>query len=758
MKNYFTRFSLKQKLNIIIIAVFSLTILITGLFMGLSFDHYSKIIAFNHASDINQSFTNRIESEIQKQIVTIKTLSTVLAHFPMIKNLTEDQNQKQMLKAFLLNNEGINSLILSYSVENIIDTLENDSIGITEEMLFFEKKRTEIIENEVLDDDFAQVISQNLPSSESNIAISEPYKGINDNTVDFLIFYSTTFKRVSDNKSGMITVVFSLNQFSHLVNSSVFGNDSKSILLTANNSIVAVSNKPWMTGKNIIKFQGEEHELFTKISSTDQQTTNYKNFVVTIHNVEIPDADFKWRLITSIPIHNITGLLTDNAKFSIIIVLVLMLIGLLLMISLLKRAFYPLNLTTQTIFKVANGNPVKIPKGLYHKEFNDMIEGINRISDNLLEIDDVSRDISEGDMNKRVKMKSEYDILAGSVNKIAENLKQSVIDRRQKEENTDRQLWMRRGRFEVAEAERVSSGKPEDLAFNLIRSIVNYTEAVMGGMYAYDEDTEIVEFVAAYAYGNRKLIRKEFKKGEGLVGTCVIERKKIEMNKIPDDYIKIATGLGSGSPGYLAIIPVFFQDKINSVIEIAYYKKPEDHIIEFIEQLSDSIGGWMDASLKKNKTIELLRISTEQTKKLAEKEDELKTKINELERVQNEIAVKNAEYESMLRAVNHSVMTVKYTIEGVLLEANDVYVKTMGFQREELIGMNVYEFVKGQEEDLRIIIERVSNGETITKQIKRNTKNGELKHLTATYTPYITPDNAIAGVLFFAVEVFHSIN
>ena len=753
MKNLFSGFSLKKRLYFIIIVVFTLSILVAGIFAGTSFNYYSKQIAVNNTSNINQSFSYRIESAIQEQIVTVKTLSAFLSHYSLSKNSPDKQNQYEMLKTFMQTNSEINSLIISYSVDNGVDSIEINGNAFQSGLIYLEKKDDQIIDNKAIDDDIMQMVLQNLPDKESNVTISEPFKGIVDNSIDFLVFYSTTFKFLPDNETGMLTVVFSLKSVFNLINESVYGNDSKSILLTDNNTIIAVSNKSWMTGKNIIKFQGEEHEIYTKISGTDQNVTDYKNSIVSIQNVAIPGSDYRWRLITTIPIDNITGKIINNIIYSILIASIIMMIGLFIVIALLKNAFYPLFITSRSVKKIAEGNLINVPKGKYHSEFNEIIDDINKISDNLKEISQVSLDIAQGHIDKRITVKNENDVLAISVNKIAENLKQSIIDRKLKEENTDRQLWMRRGRFEVAEAERVSSGNPEDLAFNLVRSIVNYTNAVMGGIYTYDEEFEIVEFVAAYAYGNRKLIKKVFKKGEGLVGTCVVERKKIELNKVPDDYLKISTGLGSGSPGYLVIIPVFFQDKINSVIEIAFYNKPEDHVIEFIEQLSDSIGGWMDASSKKNKTIELLRISTEQTKLLAEKEELLSSKIIELQKVQNEIAVKNAEYESMLRAVNHSVMTVKYTLEGILLEANEVYVQTMGFQIEELIGMNVFDLVKGQEEDLKIIIEKVNNGETVTKQVKRLTKSGDEKWLSATYTPYINSDGSINGVSFFAVEI-----
>jgi PAS domain S-box-containing protein len=752
MKNFFPGLSLKNKMYVISIAVFLLSILFAGGFAGISFKYFIKQIALNNASKINQGFAYKVESEIQKEIIAINTLALILSQYNQSGNTEENLNPSETLKTLMNLNPAIIGLLLETPGETKNDSLGKTVDNVQTYRIFLERKNDESIDYNPFDPDFMEMVSQNLPSDEENFSISEPFRRSRGNTSEFLISYSASIKYQNRDKFGLLTILFSLNNFSRILNEAVYGNNSRSILLTENNTIISVSNKPWMTGKNIIKFQGEEHEIFTKIIGTDQNVVDYRNALVSNQNIILPGSDLKWRLITIIPLKNITGNIYNQLIYIILISSAFMIAGLILILILIRKTIYPLILTSKSIRQLAEGNLISLPKGNFPNEFNEIFEGINQISDHLNHISQVSFEIAQGNIDKKIDVKNDNDILSISVNKIAENLKQTIIDGKIKEESTDRQLWMRRGRFEVAEAERISSDKPEDLAFNLIRSIVNYTNAVMGGIYNYDEDTEKAEFIAAYAYGNRKLIKKEFKKGEGLVGTCIIEKKKIELNKVPDDYLKISTGLGSGSPGYLIVIPVFFQEKINSVIEIAFYKKPDDHIIEFIEQLSDSIGGWMDASSKKNKTIELLRISTEQTQLLAQKEEELNIKINELQKVQHEMAHKNAEYESMLRAVNHSVMTVRYTTEGVLLDANDVYLKTMGFQINELIGINVFDLVKDQETDLRRIIERVINGDSVHKQVKRYTKNGNPKWLSATYTPYIDADNNVTGVLFFAVE------
>jgi PAS domain S-box-containing protein len=282
---------------------------------------------------------------------------------------------------------------------------------------------------------------------------------------------------------------------------------------------------------------------------------------------------------------------------------------------------------------------------------------------------------------------------------------------------------------------------------------VNYTDAVLGGIYITNETSNELRLTAAYAFGNKRQLKRNYMPGEGLPGSCLIEKKKILLSNIPEDYIRISSGLGSGIPKFLAFIPVFFQGKVNAVIEIAYIRVPEDYIIEFIESLSENIGAWIDSAVSGSKTSKLLEISKEQTKKLEQKEEELNAKVHELEKIQSETAVQNAEYSSMMNAINNTVMTVEYTLEGEVLNSNKIYEEVMGFSLDDIKGINVLDLVKDQQSDLLQIIKEVASGNHIKRQVKRYTKSGDVKWLSATYTPYSNKDGIITKVLFFAFDI-----
>ncbi len=118
--------------------------------------------------------------------------------------------------------------------------------------------------------------------------------------------------------------------------------------------------------------------------------------------------------------------------------------------------------------------------------------------------------------------------------------------------------------------------------------LVNYLKANQGGLFILnDEDKENIYFnlLSAFAYDRRKYMEKHIQFGEGLIGTCAIEKKTIFMTDIPQDYMEITSGLGGANPGSLLIVPLKLEDDVLGALEIASFNVFEEHEIEFVEKL-----------------------------------------------------------------------------------------------------------------------------------------------------------------------------
>ncbi len=733
--------SAKKSLFRYILIIFVLS---TGIISTVSIINLRK---YKHIQDIkinkiiSEKITEKITDEFQKASLTSQLISRNIEN----NNTGISEELKTKLENIIKSDTGIKGIFLFFgnpslltgSKENFLkDTVEN-----LKTLSLIKTKKS--IQSSFYAEDFKinQINIDKLTENKETL-ISEPFKIITGKNAEYIIgFTSPIFNK--KNTVGFISVYYNTKHFISHSTTDKFS-ECNFILLSPEKNIILNSVNPQNLGKNILNLHGTEYNLYTKLHQ------NSKNISGNISKITINNTEFDFLSSCKLPSDpNYKNLLILYITLSFIVLI----LGTVFLIYLLKKSFLPLEKIFNSIKILSKGGTnFETPEKL-KIEFKKATEDLNKISNFNNEISIFAEQIISENYDVYLKERSEIDNPAKALNKISAYLKNKKHKQTKEEQEVSLQLWMRKGRFEISEAERFSSKDIRDLSYNIIRSVVNYIEALMGGIYLYDKENETIELIAAYAYNKQKHFNAKFKPGEGIVGACILEKKKIILNHIPEDYIKISTGLGSGTPSYIAVIPIFFKNEINAVVEIAFMNKPEDYKIEFIEQLNDSIGAWIDASLISTKTTELLEISQKQTKELAEKEDELNKKVAELQEIQEKTDEINTRYKSMLNAVNQTIMTVEYTLDGTIINCNSVYTEIMGFEPKDIKNKNVLELVKDQSEGLKQIIEEVKTGKTVKQKVKRYTKFGEEKQLTATYTPYYDKEGKISQILFFAFDI-----
>jgi GAF domain-containing protein len=92
-----------------------------------------------------------------------------------------------------------------------------------------------------------------------------------------------------------------------------------------------------------------------------------------------------------------------------------------------------------------------------------------------------------------------------------------------------------------------------------------------GAFYIMDDadHTPVLKLIASYAYKERKHVGNRFHLGEGLVGQAALEKKPILLTNVPDDYIRISSGLGEAPPRNELVLPVMFEGEVKAIIELA---------------------------------------------------------------------------------------------------------------------------------------------------------------------------------------------
>src|SRR5207253_3124794 len=134
----------------------------------------------------------------------------------------------------------------------------------------------------------------------------------------------------------------------------------------------------------------------------------------------------------------------------------------------------------------------------------------------------------------------------------------------------------------------------------------------------------VLKLLSAYAYKERKHLSNEFRPGEGVVGQCALEKQRILITDVPEDYIKITSGLGDGTPRNIVVLPVLFEEEVKAILELASFNRFTDIHLTFLEQLAEGIGVVLNTLAASMRTEELLKQSQSLTEELQSQQEELR--------------------------------------------------------------------------------------------------------------------------------------
>ena len=109
------------------------------------------------------------------------------------------------------------------------------------------------------------------------------------------------------------------------------------------------------------------------------------------------------------------------------------------------------------------------------------------------------------------------------------------------------------------------------------------------------------------------------------------------------NYVQISSGLGSAAPTNIFVVPVLFEGQVKAVIELAsFYRFNETHL-NFLGQLTESIGIVLNTITATMRTEELLKQSQSLATELQKTNEELEEKAELLAKQNAEVEQKNRE-------------------------------------------------------------------------------------------------------------------
>ncbi len=303
----------------------------------------------------------------------------------------------------------------------------------------------------------------------------------------------------------------------------------------------------------------------------------------------------------------------------------------------------------------------------------DLTENVNQLAANLTNqvraIAEVATAVTEGDLTRQVSVEAsgEVAVLKDTLNEMIRNLRETT------RQNVE-QDWLKTNREHFT---RMLQGQRDIVAtssmiLSELAPLVAAQHAVFYSMTNVNEDGEaVLELQAGYGYEERKNLSTSFRIGEGLVGQCAKEKKRILLTDVPGDYVRISSGLGESIPLNIIILPVLFEGSVRAVIELASFSPFSVTHQAFLDSITESIGLVLSTIEGSTLTETLLIQSQSLAEELRTQQEELRESNEDLGRQAKQLAEQNIEAEEKNREVEESKRLVEE--KAVQLSASSKY-------------------------------------------------------------------------------------
>jgi hypothetical protein len=299
--------------------------------------------------------------------------------------------------------------------------------------------------------------------------------------------------------------------------------------------------------------------------------------------------------------------------------------------------------------------------------WRDLTDNVNQLAANLTTqvraIADVANAVTSGDLTRSISVEAQGEV-AALKDKINEMIGTLAHTTRQ---NKD-QDWLKTN---LAKFTGMMQGQRDLTAVSklLLSELTPLVDAQQGTVYVSDstEEGPALNRLAAYAASAPEDMPVQFRVGQGLIGQCAQEKRRILVTNVPNDYIKIGSSLGESTPLNIIVLPVLFEGQAKAVLELASFSYFNEIHLAFLDQLTQSLGIVLNTIAATMRTEELLKQSQALAEQLQKTNAELEEKAQLLAEQKTEVEAKNQEIEQAKAALEDKAeqlaLTSKYKSE-----------------------------------------------------------------------------------------------
>jgi HAMP domain-containing protein/two-component sensor histidine kinase len=302
--------------------------------------------------------------------------------------------------------------------------------------------------------------------------------------------------------------------------------------------------------------------------------------------------------------------------------------------------------------------------------WKDLTGNVNLLAANLTSqvraIADVATAVTQGDLTRSIQVDTR-----GEVADLKDNINTMISNLRETTERNREQDWLKTN---LARFAGMLQGQRElsTVGQTLLSELSPLVRAQQGTIYHLSgtEENRELRLMSTYAHTGQPV--GTIRLGEGLVGQCAVEKKRILLNDVPPGFIAVSSTLGEAPRVSIVVLPILFEGEAKAVIELATVHRFTDVNLAFLDQLTVSIGAVFNTIEATMRTEGLLGESQRLTVQLQSRQNELQQTNEELATKAKLLAEQNAERErkeehikQLLNEVDHRSKNVLSVVQAI---------------------------------------------------------------------------------------------
>lgn len=708
-QNAIKSLSLQKKILILFMGITFLVILFSLLYVANATRKASLNEAKAQMGVTTERNADNISGNLERDLTVVRTLSGLITNYEAMDSVTLFDHLLNVYAQALESNPNITSVWDTWETSDGNVRLHNYVWRESSHIL----QRKDTIEAQDISDKSYLVF-------DGDESLVEPYfDSYNDSEDSEMLMTSIVVSnRIGKKKIGTVGIDILLDKFTPLVKQISPYPGSYAFIVSNSLKYIAHPN-PDLIGKDAYIQYGE---IFQNNGALDRITNGNSTFFeaidiqgersyFTIRPITIGKCQLSWSLVLVVPKSAIVKESNEIFRSALLIGLIgILFLGLYIYFASRKYIIGPIEKITNSLDNLSKGI---ISEGLSvdssrSDEIGKMENSLAKTVDGLSHKVVFSKEIGVGNYSASLALLSTEDALGKSLIEMGQSLQKAQDEEQKRKAEDDSRQWINGGLAKFGAMLRLDNDNIERLSANITRNLVEYLGANQCGLFILNNDNVIeptFNLLASYAYNRQKFIQKSILVGEGLVGTCALEKQTIHLTNIPENYITISSGLGEAKPRSLLIVPLKVEEDVLGVVEIASFKDFEPYQIDFIEKVAQSIAQTISTVRTAIKTTELLTRTQQQAEEMKAQEEEVRQNLEELETIKEELEKRNDEImdnqkdlemeKSLLGSLLNTLPDRIYfkDLESRFIKVSKSMLKVFSAEREEdLIGKSDFDF------------------------------------------------------------------